>query len=232
MSCFDSKFKRFNKTPFGKVSRVPAIAIIVVLLVCTGLAVGACCAFGVMDFSNDDFVISSSSCSSSISQSSGEDSSQDSTISANKIYIHVAGAVANPGLYALPEDSRVNDAIEAAGGFSENANKDSLNLARVLTDGEQVSVPVIQSESVSASESDAGSGDRSTVASAAVSSKVNINTASEADLDALPGIGPSTAKKIVADRTANGSFKSIDDLSRVSGIGDKKLEALRDYITV
>ena len=232
MSCFDSKFKRYNKTPFGKVSRVPAIAIIVVLLVCAGLAVGACCAFGVIDSSNDDFVISSSSRSSSVSGSSGESFSQDSTISRSKIYIHVAGAVANPGLYTLPEDSRVNDAIEAAGGFSENANKDSLNLARVLTDGEQVNVPVVQSENASALESDAGSGDGSTVASAAVSSKVNINTASEADLDALPGIGPSTAKKIVADRTANGSFKSIDDLSRVSGIGDKKLEALRDYITV
>ena len=118
------------------------------------------------------------------------------------------------------------DAIQAAGGFTEDARHDAVNLARVLTDGEQIIVPTTQTDG----------GSDTTPATAAspgtVAGKVNINTADAATLDTLPGIGASTAAKIVADREANGPFKTIEDLKRVSGIGDKKFTQLEGCITV
>ena len=154
-----------------------------------------------------------------------EDTSSDTPI-VEKIFVHVEGAVAAPGLFELSEGSRVYDAIQAAGGFAEDARHDAVNLARVLTDGEQIIVPTIQTEG--------GSDDTpSTAASPGTATgKVNINTADAATLDTLPGIGASTAAKIVADREANGPFKTIEDLKRVSGIGDKKFTQLEGCITV
>ena len=140
------------------------------------------------------------------------------------MYVHVSGAVQEPGLYELPEGSRIAAAVEAAGGFSEDAATDGVNLARVLFDGEQIVVPTI--EEAAAGSTSEGS---STTSS---SSLVNINTASASELDTLPGIGPATAEKIIADREANGPFTTIEDLKRVSGIGDKKYENLADLICV
>ena len=155
-----------------------------------------------------------------------EDASSDAPVVEKTIFVHVEGAVAAPGLFELSEDSRVYDAIQAAGGFTEDARHDAVNLARVLTDGEQIIVPTIQTEG--------GSDDTpSTAASPGTATgKVNINTADAATLDTLPGIGASTAAKIVADREANGPFKTIEDLKRVSGIGDKKFTQLEGCITV
>ena len=154
-----------------------------------------------------------------------EDTSSDTPI-VEKIFVHVEGAVAAPGLFELSEGSRVYDAIQAAGGFTEDARHDAVNLARVLTDGEQIIVPTTQTDG----------GSDTTPATAAspgtATGKVNINTADAATLDTLPGIGASTAAKIVADREANGPFKTIEDLKRVSGIGDKKFTQLEGCITV
>ncbi|MFR1640007.1 MAG: helix-hairpin-helix domain-containing protein [Eggerthellaceae bacterium] len=116
----------------------------------------------------------------------------------------------------LKEGSRVQDAVEAAGGFAENAAPDALNLARVVADGEQVIVPTIEQQEASAA------GAAASEASASSGGLVNINAATAAELDALPGIGPATAEKIVADREANGPFSAIEDIKRVSGIGEKK----------
>lgn len=141
------------------------------------------------------------------------------------IFVHVGGAVADPGVRELPVGSRVQDAVEAAGGFAEDAACDALNLARTLTDGEQVVVPTMEEPappSVSGSVGAAGG----------AGGKVNINTATADELDALPGVGPSTAEKIVADREANGPFASAEDLKRVSGIGDKKFANLADLVCV
>lgn len=143
--------------------------------------------------------------------------------------VHVGGAVAAPGVYELAEGARVLDAVEAAGGFAEGAARDALNLARAVSDGEQVVVP---SEADAAAASQAAEGEAGSAAAGAANAKVNINTASAAQLDALPGVGASTAGKIVADREANGPFKTIEDLKRVSGIGDKKFAALADAICV
>lgn len=146
------------------------------------------------------------------------------------IFVHVAGKVANAGLYELPADARLQQAIDRAGGFSEGADTDALNLARQLTDGEQIIVPALSeqpqvSDGASASEQASGS-------TAQTTSKVNINTASLETLQTLKGIGASTAQRIIDDRTANGPYKTIEDLKRVSGIGDKKFASIASSICV
>lgn len=150
------------------------------------------------------------------------------------VTVHVGGAVVSPGVQSLSEGSRVQDAVAAAGGFSEDALRDALNLARVLVDGEQVIVP--SAADVSSDTGNAESaGPASSSASgsgATVGGKLNINRATAEELDALPGVGPSTAQKIVADREANGPFSRVEDLKRVSGIGDKKFDGLVSEICV
>ena len=150
--------------------------------------------------------------------------------------VHVGGAVAAPGVYDLAEGARVLDAVEAAGGFAEGAARDALNLARAVSDGEQVVVPseadIAAQEAVSAGAGGAAAGAGASAAAGGAGGKVNINTASAAQLDTLPGVGASTAEKIVADREANGPFKTVEDLKRVSGIGDKKFAELADAICV
>lgn len=156
------------------------------------------------------------------------------------IFVHVSGGVKAPGIVEVPWGSRVVDAVQAVGGFSDDARADSVNLARPLEDGEQIFVAVQQSESAMEG-NDPGAGGGASAkngqgggsnAGFGGSGKVNLNTASESELESLPGIGPSTAAKIVSDRMSNGSYKSVDDLARVSGIGEKKLESIRDLVYV
>jgi competence protein ComEA len=137
------------------------------------------------------------------------------------IYVHLLGAVAKPGLYQLPAGSRAVDAVAAAGGFADGADRESLNLARFLSDGEQVRVPL------EGEEPEPGDGPVGTVAG-----KVNLNTADASTLETLPRVGPAMAARIIAWREENGRFASIEDLRSVSGIGDKTFEAMRDLVTV
>ncbi|MEG0070474.1 MAG: ComEA family DNA-binding protein [Raoultibacter sp.] len=145
------------------------------------------------------------------------------------VIVHVGGAVALPGVYELPGGSRVQAAIDAAGGFAEGAFGDGLNRARVLNDGEQVIVPL---QPASDDVSGVIDGHTPTALEGSFSGKVNINSATLEELDSLTGIGPSTAQRILADREAQGPFRTIEDLKRVSGIGDKKFAALADSICV
>lgn len=153
---------------------------------------------------------------------------------AASLYVHVVGAIRRPGLYVLPAGARVADAIDKAGGLLGNAADRGVNLARPLTDGEQIVIPTQDElESGSALPRVAGTGGASANTAGTSSSAtgpIDINTADTALLDTLPGIGPSTAQKIVADREANGPFACVDDLARVTGIGPKKLESLRDLV--
>lgn len=166
---------------------------------------------------------------------SGE--SQDSE-EARTIFVHVTGAVNNPGLCELEEGARVYDAVQACGGFAEDASPESINLARSLSDGEQVNVATCEEVAqlgaggTQSSTSVQGSLQGSTGNALTSSHLVNINTADAVELTTLPGIGEATAAKIVSDRQANGAFKDVNDLKRVAGIGDKKLEGLRDLICV
>lgn len=158
----------------------------------------------------------------------------ETTATAAAVTVHVVGAVHRPGVYALAEGSRVRDALAAAGGCVGDAVLEAVNLARILADGEQVRIPTAE-EVAAGAVAAVGGGAPATGASArqgAAGGKVNINTASVTELDTLPGVGPSTAQKIVDDRTANGPFKRVEDLMRVSGIGEKKFESLKDYVSV
>ena len=146
-----------------------------------------------------------------------------------RIYVHVGGAVAAPGVYAVPEGSRVDDAVAAAGGLAADAAPDGVNRARVVVDGEQVVIPTLQDQEAAApSASVPAAGAPAPSAKA----RVNLNAATAAELVTLNGIGEATAAKIVADREANGPFATVDDLMRVPGIGEKKLAALRDAVCV
>jgi competence protein ComEA len=139
---------------------------------------------------------------------------------ATVIYVHVLGQVATPGLYELPDGARAVDAVAAAGGFTEQADAAGVNLARFVSDGEQIVVPAI---------GEAGSG---AVPGMTGDGRVNLNTADAAALDTLPGVGPATAAKILAWRDEHGRFESVDDLLDVGGIGEAKLDAIRDLVTV
>jgi competence protein ComEA len=134
------------------------------------------------------------------------------------ILVHVLGAVATPGLYELTDGERIVDAVAAAGGFTAEADQASLNLARVVGDGEQVYVPVVGEQPPSAPADAAGG-------------LVNLNTADATELETLPGLGPELAARIVEWRTQNGRFSSVDDLLNVTGIGAKTLSGLAELVT-
>lgn len=152
------------------------------------------------------------------------------------VIVHVTGAVAQPGVYTLSHESRVQDAIQAAGGLLSGADAQSLNLAAFIEDGARIWIPYRpQAEgpahsagAVSDSTQDPG-GPLPVETSALL---VDINRASQAELESLPGIGPVTAQKIVADREENGPFSKIEDIERVSGIGPAKFEQIKPLITV
>ncbi|WP_346769155.1 helix-hairpin-helix domain-containing protein [Planctomonas sp. JC2975] len=144
------------------------------------------------------------------------------------LYVHVLGAVNRPGLYTLAGGSRVVDAIGAAGGMTADAEQSGVNLARLLSDGEQLVVPHVGDPLPAAGTVVGGSASAGAVPGA----KVNLNTATEEQLESLPRVGPAMAAKILAWRTQNGRFTSVDDLMNVSGIGQKTFDGLKDMITV
>lgn len=151
-----------------------------------------------------------------------------------RIAVHVAGAVTRPGVYELPETARIQDALDAAGGALPEADVDQLNLAERVADGEKVRVPLIgEQPEISGVASGQGTDSGAPLPSEAIPpGLVNINTASAAELEALPGVGPSTAQAIVDERASNGPFATPDDLMRVSGIGEKKYAKLQGKICV
>jgi competence protein ComEA len=145
------------------------------------------------------------------------------------VVVYVCGEVRAPGVVRLPSTARVADALKQAGGATSAAEMSAVNLAARLADGQQIIVPRRGEPAAAAAvASAASSGAGATVPAA----PVNINTASLEELDTLDGVGPSTAQKIIDYRTANGGFKSIDEIKEVSGIGDARFAAMKDSITV
>ena len=142
-----------------------------------------------------------------------------------EVVVHVVGLVARPGLVHLPLGARVADAVAAAGGVTRRRAADTVNLARVLVDGEQV---VVGGPTVAGAAVVAGAALDGTAAAV----PVDLNLATESVLDGLPGVGPVLAGRIVAWRVANGSFRSVDELGEVSGIGDAILAQLRPLVHV
>jgi len=155
------------------------------------------------------------------------------------IQVHVIGAVIKPGLYYLPTQSRVNDAIDAAGGLQANANTYALNLAAQLQDGEQLVIPT-QIPTPNPTEIELSIQTRSNTEqinpfpteNLESNGLININTATQEELETLPGIGPVTAEKIILYRQINGPFTTIEAILDVSGIGPVKFAGIKDLITV
>lgn len=188
--------------------------------------------------------IQTQSSSSDISQNHPELESAEKIIDGLKVMtstVHVAGAVKNPGVYNLPSSSRVIDAIEKAGGATENADLDQINLADYVSDGQKIEVPKLKSGDTSLNyklitdELDkigANKIDSTNEKSSSRSDLVNINTADSSELQSLPGIGTTIANSIIEYRKENGNFETIEDLKNVSRIGDKTFDKLKDLITV
>ena len=158
------------------------------------------------------------------------------------IVVHISGAVHNEGIVKLKEGSRVADAIEEAGGVREDAYTKDLNLAYKLEDGVKIYIPTLD-ENNKESTQDKNQNDKSDVISSVNSNistsnkdnknkKVNINTANQTELETLPGIGASTASKIIAYREENGKFKTIEDIKKVNGIGENKYKNIKESIEV
>lgn len=172
-----------------------------------------------------ELVVTDSVISTSDEAGSHFDSSDDSTKddSNTDIYVHICGAVINPGVYQVPAGTRVYQALELAGGSSDDAYLSGINLADKLADGQKVYIPA---------EGENAEGILSTDSGGVQSVMININTASEAELMTLPGIGQSRAKDIINYRVKNGLFESIDDIMKVSGIKEAAFEKIKDLIKV
>jgi competence protein ComEA len=140
-----------------------------------------------------------------------------------RLVVHVVGAVRRPGLYRLDHGSRIADAVRRAGGATRRADLSLVNLAAQVSDGTQVVVPA----RVAVKDGPAGEAGEATAAAAG---PVHLNTATIEQLDALPGIGPVTAQKIIDYREQHGAFSSIDDLDAIPGIGPARLEQLREQV--
>lgn len=159
-----------------------------------------------------------------------------------KIIVHITGAVKTPGIVKLNDGARIEDAIESAGGLTEDADISNVNLAYVLDDGTKIKIPSLSDEDINNEEDiitdESGEGIIEEIDSTSSSnsqnstSNININKATEAELDTLPGIGRSLASKIIEYREQNGKFSSIEDIKNVSGIGDSKFEEIKDLISV
>lgn len=161
------------------------------------------------------------------------------------ILVHISGAVNNEGIVELAKGSRISDAIEKAGGLKEDANLRYINLAEKLEDGVKIYIPTneeiakadsnnvgVTASSGGSSSSNSSGGSSSSSSSTSKSKKININTATQDELDSLPGIGPSTAQKIITYRKENGKFQSIEELKEVKGIGDSKFNEIKDLICI
>jgi len=145
-----------------------------------------------------------------------------------EVVVDVAGAVARPGLVRLRSGDRVADAISAAGGVAADAETAGVNQARVVTDGEQVRVPRVGEPP----RPDPARGEATAPEAGGPAARVDLNRATLAELDTLPGVGPATATAIIAWRDENGGFRRVDDLLEVPGIGPARLERLRALVRV
>jgi competence protein ComEA len=158
------------------------------------------------------------------------------TATSGPLRVYVSGAVVNPAVYTLPPGSIIDDAVRAAGGLSSDADPVAVNLAGSLVDGMQIYVPTMAEGAatpppISAPAATAGPG-ASRMGGVTTAGLIDINLATQADLEMLPGIGPTTAANIIAHREANGPFATIEAIMDVPGIGEGKFAAMKDLITV
>lgn len=149
------------------------------------------------------------------------------------IKVHIAGSVVTEGIVELEEGARIADAIQSAGGTTADANMQNINLAYKLQDGQKIYIPNVNEDETAIIEN-GGIVENTEVSGGTANSsgKININTATQTELELITGIGPSTATKIIEYRTENGKFQTIEDIKNVPGIGDSKYESMKEQITV
>jgi competence protein ComEA len=148
------------------------------------------------------------------------------------IIAHICGGVKNPGVYSLPENSRVKDFIDAAGGVSKDGVIDAINLARMVRDGEKIVIPQAGKTATGNENGGTVSEPDAQISPEENKGKVDINAATLADFDSIPGIGPVIAQRIIDYRKTKGIFKSVEDIKEVKGIGEKTFEKIKNYIEV
>ena len=163
---------------------------------------------------------------SKISTASDAQINVESSEIAKQIIIDISGEIKNPMVITLPEGSRVYQAIKIAGGLKSSADLSQINQAAILSDGEKIIIPKLGSNS------QASTGNTNTVSNSGENKLININTANLSQLDAIQGVGPTTAQNIINFRNENGNFKKIDEIKNVTGIGDKTFEKLKGQISV
>ncbi len=167
-----------------------------------------------------------------------ENIAKDNNDTSKTIFVHIAGAVEDEGIIEIAENSRIADAIELAGGVTDDADLSNVNLAYVLEDGMKVKIPskndeiLTEQEYITTENGENIVTENNDISKESESSLININTASQSELETLPGIGSATAMKIINYREENGKFNSIEDLKNVKGIGDAKYENIKDLIKV
>lgn len=164
----------------------------------------------------------------------GLDAAADAEGDAGSVVVHAAGAVAVPGVYELPADSRVDDLVAQAGGLADDADHDRVNLALPLVDGERVYVPRVGEQDLPEAPAPSGTGPGRVEGAPGGEAPglVDVNTASITELEQLPGVGPVTAQAIVDHREQQGPFAVVEDLLDVQGIGEARLEQLRDLVAL
>ena len=161
-----------------------------------------------------------------VQEASETDAPEISLTPANRIIVDISGAVESPGVYMLQDGSRIFDLIEAAGGLTKDADINYINRAEILFDEAKIYIPSVRETS----DLSPGSAVRTSSVSSGPS-LININTADSETLQKIPGVGPSTAEKIISYRLSHGRFSSIEELTNISGIGAKTLEKMKGYIT-
>lgn len=147
------------------------------------------------------------------------------------VIVHITGEVNNPGIVKIAQNSRLVDVIEAAGGLTENADINKINLAYIISDGQKIYIPNINENIEDYINNEPGEGIIDN-ANSGNNTLVNINTATQTELETLTGIGPSIALKIINYRKENGRFKNIEDIKNVPGIGNSKYESIKNNICV
>ncbi len=146
--------------------------------------------------------------------------------------IYVTGSVKKPGVYKIPHGARVYQVLEIAGGFAANADQEAVNLAAMLEDGAHIRFPARGEDNTSMPGAVQPKNSNSQVQKIPASDLVNLNTAQQSDLEALPGVGPKTAQAIIQYRDSNGGFKRVEDLLLIKGIGAKKYDAIKSLVKV
>lgn len=149
----------------------------------------------------------------------------------SNIIVHITGCVKNPGIVTIPEGSRIIDVISSAGGSTSDADFSKINLAYIVSDAQKIYIPSVN-DTLNELNYISNSPGENVIEGKETLSTININTASQSELETLPGIGPSTALKIINYRDTNGKFKKIEDIMNVPGIGESKFDSLKEYISI